>query len=61
MTYTYTVTAENACEVYRDGVKVDAVGPWDSAEGADIWGAAVCEKYNSLEYQGIDYPQERTE
>lgn len=59
MIYIYTVTTENACEVYKDGVKVDTVGPFDSAEGAEIWGKAVCEKYNSAEYAGVDYPNEK--
>jgi hypothetical protein len=45
--------------VLKDGIKVDTVGPWDSADGAQIWGAAVCEKYNSEEYSGIDYPNDK--
>lgn len=45
--------------IIKDGTKkIDEVGPWDSAEGADLWGAAVCEKYNSDAYKGIKYPNE---
>ncbi len=58
MAYTYNVTSDNACEVLKDGVKVDTVGPWDSAEGAQIWGESVCNKYNSAEYAGVDYPND---
>lgn len=47
MAYTYTVAADNTCELFKDGVKIDTVGPWDSAEGAHTWGSAVCDKYNS--------------
>lgn len=61
MAYTYNVTNDNACEVLKDGVKVDTVGPWDSAEGAQVWGAAICEKYNSADYADIDYPNEKPE
>lgn len=61
MTYTHNITIDNACEVLKDGVKVDTVGPFDSADGANIWGAAVCEKYNSLEYAEVEYPGEPSE
>jgi hypothetical protein len=61
MTYTYNITNDNACEVLKDGVKVDTVGPFDSADGANIWGAAVCEKYNSPEYAEVEYPGEPSE
>ena len=56
--YTYNITEDNAVEVLKDGVKVDTVGPWDGPEGAAYWAAAVCDKYNSLEYAGIDYPND---
>lgn len=58
MTYSYNVNSDNIVEILKDDVVVDNVGPWDSSEGADAWGAAVCEKYNSKDYAGIDYPNE---
>ena len=58
MAYTYNVTSDNTCEVLKDGIKVDTVGPWDSADGAQIWGAAVCEKYNAPEYANVEYPND---
>ena len=58
MGYTYIVTTESICELYKDDIKIDSVGPWDSADGANSWGAAVCAKYNSLEYAEIAYPGE---
>jgi hypothetical protein len=45
--------------ILKDGTKkIDEVGPFDSAEGADLWGAAVCDKYNSSEYADVQYPNE---
>lgn len=45
--------------IIKDGTKkIDEVGAFDSAEGADLWGAAVCEKYNSPEYADVTYPNE---
>jgi hypothetical protein len=61
MALNYSVT-EDFKVIVKDGTKkVDEVGPFDSAEGAEIWGVAVCEKYNSAEYAGIDYPNELPE
>lgn len=52
--------------IIKDGIKeIDEIGPWDSAEGADLWGAAICEKYNSnpnFVYPGEEpITQEQTE
>jgi hypothetical protein len=58
MAYAYTITEDNKCEILKDKVKVDTVGPWDSAEGAQLWGEAVCAKYNSAEYAGVNYPND---
>jgi hypothetical protein len=56
MALNYSVT-EDFKVIIKDGAKkVDEVGPWDSAEGAEIWGAAICEKYNSPEYAAVKYP-----
>lgn len=61
MTYTYKVTSDNKCEILKDEVVIDAVGPWDSTEGAQIWGEAICNKYNSAEYADVDYPNDKPE
>lgn len=58
MALSYSVT-EDFKVIIKDGTKkIDEVGAFDSAEGAEIWGAAVCEKYNSPEYADVKYPNE---
>jgi hypothetical protein len=58
MALNYSVT-EDFKVIIKDGTKkVDEVGPFDSSEGAELWGSAVCEKYNSAEYKTIKYPNE---
>jgi hypothetical protein len=58
MALNYSVT-DDWKVIIKDGTKkIDEVGAFDSAEGANIWGTAVCEKYNSPEYAGVDYPNE---
>jgi hypothetical protein len=58
MALNYSVT-EDFKVIIKDGIKkIDEVGAFDSAEGAEIWGAAVCEKYNSPEYKDVKYPDE---
>jgi hypothetical protein len=55
MTLTYTV--ENAKAIIaKDGVQLDTVGPWETDFEAEAWASAICEKYNSAEYAGVDYP-----
>lgn len=61
MALNYTVTDEFAVIIKDDITQIDVVGPFDSAEGAELWGAAVCEKYNSAEYADTPYPNELTE
>lgn len=61
MTYTFTTTTDNAVEILKDGTSVDTVGPFDSQDGASLWGQAVCDKYNAPEYAGVDYPNELPE
>ena len=61
MAYTHNTTVDNTVEILKDGSKVDTVGPFDSFVGANDWGTAVCEKYNSAEYVGVDYPNEKPE
>lgn len=58
MALNYSVT-DDWKVIIKDGTKkIDEVGAFDSAEGADLWGAAVCEKYNSPEYADVTYPNE---
>lgn len=59
MALSYSVTEDYKVIVKSGSEIIDTVGPWDSAEGAQLWGAAVCEKYNSEEYSGIDYPNDK--
>lgn len=58
MALTYKVT-DDFKVILKNGTKtIDEVGPFDSAEGADQWGSAVCDKYNSPEYANVDYPND---
>jgi hypothetical protein len=58
MALNYSVT-EDWKVIVKDGTKkIDEVGAFDSVEGANIWGTAVCEKYNSLKYADVKYPNE---
>ena len=58
MTLNYLVT-EDFKVIVKDGTKkIDEVGAFDSAEGADQWGSAVCDKYNSPEYAAVKYPND---
>ena len=58
MALNYSVT-DDWKVIVKDGTKkIDEVGAFDSAEGANIWGTAVCEKYNSPEYADVKYPDE---
>lgn len=61
MALTYTVSKDNAVILSNGDTTVDTVGPFDSSEGANIWGTAVCEKYNSAEYADTPYPNELAE
>lgn len=44
--YTYTVDKDLIVHVIKEGTEIDQVGPWDSGDGANAWGTAVCAKYN---------------
>lgn len=44
--HTYTVDKNLIVHVIKDGTEIDQVGPWDSPEGANAWGEAICAKYN---------------
>jgi len=58
MALSYSVTEDYKVIIKSGSETIDTVGPWDSAEGAQIWGEAVCDKYNSAEYAGVDYPND---
>lgn len=47
MMYTYEINGRTAI-IYRDGVKVDEVGPWDAnnPNGPKIWAEQFCEEAN---------------
>lgn len=47
MMYTYEVNGQTAI-IYRDGVKIDEVGPWDvsNPNGPRIWAEQFCEDKN---------------
>ena len=58
MALNYSVT-DDFKVIIKDGTKkIDEVGAFDSAEGANQWGEAVCEKYNSAEYAAVEYPND---
>lgn len=56
MAFSYVVTDDFKVILKSNGNNIDEVGPFDSREGADIWGTAVCEKYNAPEYAEVEYP-----
>jgi hypothetical protein len=56
MTYTYKANTNGTCEIKLDGTKIDTVGPWETKAEAEVWGSAVCDKYNSPEYAECPYP-----
>ena len=57
MGLTYTIT-DDFKVILKNGTKtIDEVGAFDSLDSAEYWGLAVCAKYNSPEYAGVDYPQ----
>lgn len=45
--HTYTIDENLVLHVIKDEVELDQVGPWDSIEGAQAWGEAICNKYNN--------------
>lgn len=57
MKYTHTVN-DNIVEIFKNNSLVDSIGPFDSYEGADSCGSTICAKYNSPEYDTIDYPND---
>lgn len=58
MTLNYTITDDFKVILKKDNNQIDEVGPFDSAEGAELWGSAVCDKYNSTEYADVEYPND---
>jgi len=61
MTITYTVTDDFKVILKNGTKKIDEVGAFDSAKGADLWASQVCDKYNSAEYADVKYPNELPE
>jgi len=58
MTLNYLVTDDFKVIIKNGTKKIDEVGAFDSAEGAELWGSQVCDKYNSAEYADIEYPND---
>ena len=58
MALSYSVTEDYKVIIKSGTKKIDEVGPFDSEEGANIWGSAVIEKYNSPEYSEVEYPND---
>jgi hypothetical protein len=61
MTLNYTVTDDFKVIIKKGTKKIDEVGAFDSAAGAELWGSQVCDKYNSAEYADVEYPNELPE
>jgi hypothetical protein len=61
MALNYAVTEDFKVILKNGTKKIDEVGAFDSAQGAELWGAGVCEKYNSTEYENVEYPNELPE
>jgi hypothetical protein len=58
MALSYTV--KDGTAILKDGTKkIDEVGSWLTDEEAEAWASAVCDKYNSAEYAGYSYPEEK--
>ena len=47
MAYTFTVDADFKVIVAQDGNKIDEVGPWGDAEGANYWAGEMAKKYDA--------------
>lgn len=58
MALTYSVTDDFKVILKSGTKKIDEVGAFDSAEGANLWGQAIVDKYNSPEYAKVTYPNE---
>lgn len=54
--FTYIVDKSLIVHVIKDDVEIDQVGAWDSKEGAEAWGEAICAKYN--DNPTFVYPEE---
>ena len=58
MALSYSVTDDFKVIIKSGAKKIDEVGAFDSAEGAELWGAAVVAKYNAPEYADVEYPND---
>ena len=61
MTLNYTITDDFKVIIKKGAKKIDEVGAFDSAEGAELWGSQVCDKYNAAEYADVEYPNDLPE
>ena len=61
MKLNYSTTDDFKVIIKKGTKKIDEVGAFDSAEGAELWGSQVCDKYNSAEYADVEYPNELPE
>jgi len=58
MTLNYTITDDFKVIIKKGAKKIDEVGAFDSAEGAQLWASQVCDKYNAPEYADVEYPNQ---
>lgn len=58
MTLSYSVTDDLKVIIKNGTKKIDEVGAFDSAEGAELWVSQVCDKYNSAKYANVEYPND---
>lgn len=56
MAYAFTVSDDFKVIVKQDGAKIDEVGPWADAEGAQYWAGEMQKKYD--ENPTYVYPNE---
>ena len=60
MTLSYEIK-DGFAIIKKGSKKIDTVGAWVTDAEADAWASAVCDKYNSAEYAGVDYPNDLLE
>lgn len=59
MAYIFTVDEDFKVVVAEDGDKIDEVGPWADAEGAEYWATEMAKKYDAN--PSFVYPGEEPE
>jgi hypothetical protein len=59
---TLSFTVKDGMAIIKSGTKViDEVGAWVTDAEAEAWAVAICEKYNSLDYADVEYPNDLPE